>query len=165
MKLFFLRHGIAQPARNDVRDWDRQLTDEGRAQLNTIGRALQRLGVKPEVILTSPLARAHQTAEIVAPLVGGNLQVAPELQPGCTLEQLQHLLRQYNVEAVMLVGHQPDLSLLAAQLIEAHDRSIVLKKGGLIRVDLDGRPQPSNGRLVGLLTPKMLTLMDERSNT
>jgi phosphohistidine phosphatase SixA len=59
----------------------------------------------------------------------------------------------------MLVGHEPDFSALAARLINADERGIVLKKGGLIRIDLNGPPRAGRGRLSGLLTPKMLLLM------
>jgi len=163
MKLFFFRHGIAEPAHSGLRDWDRNLTAEGRTQLQRIGRAMQRMHIKPNVILTSPLVRAYQTAEIIADAFGQEVQTADELQPGCTLDELQRLLRRYDAESVMLVGHQPDLSALAARLINADENSLVLKKAGLIRVDVEGRPQAGRGRLAALLTPKMLLLMDAES--
>ncbi len=165
MKLFLLRHGSAEAAHPGRRDWERPLTEDGRNQLLGIGRALQRLNIKPNVVLTSPLVRAYQTAEIIAPMLRCELQAADELQPGCTLERLHPLLRRHNAESVMLVGHQPDLSSMAARLINADERSLVLKKAGLIRIDIDGRPQAGHGRLVGLLTPKMLLLMDDQSFT
>ncbi len=163
MKLFLLRHGIAEAAHPGMRDWERRLTEDGRTQLLRIGHALQRMNIKPSVVFTSPLVRAYQTAEIIAPLLGCRPQTADELQPGCTLEHLQPLLRQHSAESIMVVGHQPDLSCMAARLIKADERSLVLKKAGLIRVDIDGRPQAGHGRLVALLTPKMLLLMDDPS--
>lgn len=163
MKLFLLRHGIAEAAHLGMRDWERRLTEDGRTQLLQIGRALQRLNIKPNVLLTSPLVRAYQTAEIVAPMLECTPQTADELQPGCTLAHLQPLLRQHSTESVMIVGHQPDLSSIAARLINADEHSLVLKKAGLIRINIEGRPQAGHGRLVGLLTPKMLLLMADQA--
>lgn len=162
MRLFFLRHGIAEDTHGTIMDYDRALTEEGRSQLHQSARALQRLGVKPDVILTSPLIRAAQTAEIVAPILGARVETANELQPGCVLDDLQRLLRRYNHETIMIVGHEPDFSSMAARLINADERGIALKKGGLIRIEIDGRPQPGRGRLSALLTPKMLLLMAEQ---
>lgn len=159
MRLFFLRHGIAEDAVGGLSDADRALTAEGRTQLTQIARALHRLGATPEVILSSPLVRAVQTAEIVAPVLGASLEVVAELQAGSTFDDLQRLLRRYIQPSIMLVGHEPDFSALAARLINADERGVVLKKAGLIRVEVDGRPQPGRGRLTGLLTPKMLLLM------
>lgn len=159
MKLFFLRHGIAEDARGGMSDAERALTDEGRAQLQPIAYALHRLGMQPATILTSPLVRARQTAEIVAPILGSPVEVVDELRPGCTLDDLTRLLRRYPQETIMLVGHELDFSSLAARLINADERGIVLKKAGLIRVDVDGRIHAGRGRLTGLLTPRMLMLM------
>jgi phosphohistidine phosphatase len=159
MKIFFMRHGIAEPAHGSIKDYDRKLTEEGTAQVHQIAQAMQRLNIKPELVLTSPLARAAQTAAIVAPALGAQLEVANELQPGCILDDLQRLLRRYNHETVLLVGHEPDFSALAARLINADERGILLKKGGFIRIDVDGRPHAGRGRMVMLLTPKTLMLL------
>ncbi|HEY0605077.1 MAG TPA: phosphohistidine phosphatase SixA [Herpetosiphonaceae bacterium] len=159
MKIFFMRHGIAEPAHGSVKDHDRALTEEGRSQVSQIAQAMQRLSIKPDVILTSPLVRARQTAEIVAPALEAPLETANELQPGAILDDLQRLLRRYPQETVMLVGHEPDFSALAARLINADERGILLKKGGMIRIDIDGRPQAGRGRLVMSLTPKTMLLL------
>ena len=163
MKLYFLRHGIAEDAHDSMRDYDRALTEEGREQLSTIAAALQRLQITPALILSSPLVRAQQSAEIVAETLGCQVTTARELEPGCTLEHLQRLLAHYNHDTLMLVGHEPDFSALAARLINADERGILLKKAGLIRVEVQGRPQAGRGRLSALLTPKMLTLLGSSS--
>jgi phosphohistidine phosphatase len=159
MKLLFLRHGIAEDAAGDMSDFDRALTKEGRGELEQIARGLRRLGVKPDIILSSPLIRARQTAELVAPVLQAPVQIVDELQAGCTLDDMTKLLQRYPRDTVMLVGHEPDFSTAAAQLMNADPRNVVLKKGGVIRVEVDGRAQAGRGRLSGLLTPKMLMLM------
>lgn len=159
MKIFFMRHGIAEPAHGSVKDHDRALTEEGRTQVSQIAQAMQRLSIKPDIILTSPLVRARETAEIIAQALAVQLETANDLQPGCILDDLQRLLRRYPQETVMLVGHQPDFSALAARLINADERGMLLKKGGIIRIDIDGRPQAGRGRMVTLLTPKTMVLL------
>jgi phosphohistidine phosphatase len=159
MKLFFLRHGIAEDAHGGMRDADRALTEEGRRQLAQIAEALLRLDVRPGVIVTSPLVRARETAEIVAPALGAPVEIADELQPGCILDDLQRVVSRFDADRIMVVGHEPDFSSMAARLINADERGLELKKAGLIRVDVDGSPRPGRGRLTALLTPKMLRLM------
>lgn len=159
MRLYLLRHGIAEDAHGEMSDAERALTDEGRAQLHDTSRALRRLELQPGAILSSPLVRAVQTAELVAAVLEAPVEQAPELQPGCGLDDLQRLLGHYEHETMLLVGHEPDFSTLAARLINADERGIVLKKGGMIRIDLQGKPQAGRGRLVALWTPKMLRLM------
>jgi phosphohistidine phosphatase len=159
MKLYFLRHGIAEDGTGAMRDFDRALTSEGRTQLDSIAVALVRMGVKPNLVLSSPLVRARETAEIVAPVLGAPLELADELAAGCHFDDLQRMLHRYTQEALMVVGHEPDFSAHAARLINADERGIVLKKAGLIRIEIDGRPQAGRGRLTGLLTPKMLLLI------
>ena len=160
MRLFLLRHGIAETTSKSLRDFDRALTAEGRAELEQIARGLHRLKVRPDPILTSPLVRARQTAEAVAPVLGGTLEIVEDLSAGAAFEDFQRLLRRYRgAQALMLVGHEPDFSQAAAALVGAAPGALVLKKAGLIRVDLDGAPELGRGRLRWLLTPRQLALI------
>lgn len=163
MKLLFLRHAIAEDGRPGMKDWDRELTDEGREQATMVASALRALGVKPGIVLSSPLVRTRQTAEIVAPLLGSGVDFVDVLQPGnSSLKDLEQVLHSYDADSVMLVGHEPDLSSLAAGLVNADERGMLLKKAGLIRVDIDGRPRAGRGRLAWLLTPRVMSYMVER---
>jgi phosphohistidine phosphatase len=160
MRLFFLRHGIAEPGHSGLRDFDRQLTAEGRAELEDVARGMRRLKVRPDPLLSSPLVRARQTAEAVAPLLGATVEIADELRSGASFEAFQQLARRYGAaESLMFVGHEPDFSETAAALIGADGEGLVLKKAGLIRVDLDGRFERGQGRLRWLLTPHQLALI------
>lgn len=160
MKLVFVRHATAEDGGPKLRDWDRALTDAGRAEAPLVSNALYQLGIQPDIVLSSPLVRAHQTAEIVAAALGSTVTLANELQPGNgTLDHLQHIVGRSTADTVMLVGHEPDLSSLAARLINADERGILLKKAGLIRVDIEGRVQAGRGRLVWLLTPRVMRAM------
>lgn len=160
MKVVFVRHATAEDGGPTLRDWDRALSDEGRAEAPLISNALQVLEMQPDLVLSSPLVRAHQTAEIVAQALGRSVTLADELQPGNgTLDNLQQMLARHKADTVMLVGHEPDLSSLAARLVNADERGILLKKAGLIRVDLEGRMRAGRGRLIWLFTPRVMRAM------
>lgn len=160
MRLFFLRHGIAEPGHGGLSDFDRQLTDEGRAELEEVAHGLRRLKIRPDRLLSSPLVRARQTAEAVAPALAVDVEIADELRSGATFAAFQQLTRCYSAdEALMFVGHEPDFSETAAALIGADGDGLVLKKAGLIRVDLDGGFERGQGRLRWLLTPHQLALI------
>lgn len=160
MRLFFLRHGIAEPGHSSLSDFDRQLTDEGRAELEDVAQGLRRLKIRPDRLLSSPLVRARQTAEAVAPALGASVEIVDELRSGASFAAFQELARRYEkAGSLMLVGHEPDFSETAAVLIGADGDGLVLKKAGLIRVDLDGRFERGQGRLRWLLTPHQLALI------
>jgi phosphohistidine phosphatase len=160
MRLFFLRHGLAQPRGEAPDDAGRVLTPHGRAELAIIARALGILKVKPDPILSSPYRRARQTAEIVAPTIGGKVTIAEELSAGAPPDVFEKLIRRFaSHDAVMFVGHEPDLSNAAANVAGADEGSIVLKKAGLIRIDVDDHGPHFHGQLRWLLTPRQLMLI------
>jgi len=157
MQLLFLRHGVAEP-------WETWGDDDGERPLSVPGRkAMERaaatfveLGLAPDVIITSPLTRARQTAEIAARGLGMSDRVVsdPRLEPGFDAEALSDILGEHSgSDVLMLVGHEPDLSLTVGSLIGGG--RVVCKKGGLARVDVDVA-FPSDGELVWLLPPKDL---------
>ncbi|MBK9711662.1 MAG: phosphohistidine phosphatase SixA [Kouleothrix sp.] len=154
MELYFLRHGIAEDVGPEgAGDAGRRLTKEGIAKMKDAARGLKRIGVRLDVLLTSPLARAHQTAEIVARELGVELRLADALSPGCNVALLFELLGEHRAaERVMVVGHEPDFSTMIAAL--AGGGRIQLKKGGLARIDLE--VLEAGGTLVWLLPPKVL---------
>jgi phosphohistidine phosphatase len=162
MRLFLLRHGIAEPARPGLADFDRVLTPEGRAELARIARGLRRLKIAPDAILSSPLARAHQTAEIVALALDREVETVEELASGAVLEDFLEILNRWSASgSLLLVGHEPDFSTAGALLVGAPEGALVLKKAGLMRVDIDGAAQAGAGRLRWLLTPSHLALFGD----
>jgi phosphohistidine phosphatase len=155
MELYFLRHGVAADAGPaGTGDVGRPLTKEGVTKMKAESRGLRRLGIEPDALLSSPLARAHQTAEIVARELAVELQLADALAPGCTAERLLELLSQHrDAERVIVVGHEPDFSTMIGELTGGS--RVLLKKGGLGRVDLEAM-QKGGGTLVWLLPPLAL---------
>jgi phosphohistidine phosphatase len=155
MELYFLRHGIAADVGPEGSgDAGRPLTAEGIEKMKEAARGLRRLGVRPDVLLSSPLVRARQTAEIVRRAFGLESRLVEALAPGCDIARLRDLLGEYrSAEGVMVVGHEPDFSTLVG-LLTGGSR-VQLKKGGLARVDLETVDEGA-GTLVWLLPPMAL---------
>jgi phosphohistidine phosphatase len=157
MRLYLLRHGKAE-SRAEWRGDDaaRPLTAEGEAAVRREAKALRAMDLALDAIVTSPLARARGTAEIVADELGmsGRLTEDDRLAPGFDIPRLERLLAAHApVRNVMLVGHEPDFSETVAALIGGGD--VVMKKGGLARVDVTA-PVAGGGELVWLLAPSLL---------
>jgi phosphohistidine phosphatase len=163
MELYFLRHGKAvEPGSSGAGDdFGRQLTEQGIDEMEAEAEAFERLGLKPDVILTSPLVRAKETAEIVAKRLGlkKRLIVAEPLSSGCDLERLRNLLSQHSsAEKVMLVGHEPDFSSMVGELIGGGASSVEIKKAAVAAVTINRSARPGSGTLRWLLPPRVLRL-------
>ena len=170
MQIYLLRHAIAEtrdPERYPV-DADRPLTREGRNRMARGARGMRSLGLRFDLVLTSPLVRARQTARIVLPVFRPRppLRALRPLSPGGGTGGVFAALDAVPAEAsVLLVGHEPDLARLAGALtLEPRgDIALEFKKGGLCRIDFEGSARPGHGRLVFLLTPKVLRRLAPRS--
>jgi phosphohistidine phosphatase len=166
MNLHLLRHGIAADLGTDgiKRDSERPLTSEGREKLYRVTAAMQAMELAFDLILSSPLLRARQTAEIVADAFKARKQMSLEDELACggnVRELVQRLARLRPVPAsVLLVGHEPGLSELVSLLCAGDLRlAMDFKKGGLCRLEI-GTLRPSRcATLVWLLTPKQMALM------
>ena len=156
LQLYFLRHGLADwPNWDRARDDERPLTDEGVEKMKVEAKAIALLGLALDAIVSSPYARATQTAEPVARRLNLDVIKDEALAPGFDVDRLRQVLARYpDAKAVMLVGHEPDFSRTIADLIGGG--RVVMKKGGLARVDLESVDPPS-GALVWLLAPKVMT--------
>jgi len=155
MKIYFLRHGLAGK-RSEWKhdDATRPLTDEGIDKMKRIAKTLAALDLGLSVIVTSPLVRAKQTAEIVAQKLNLKVVEDPRLAPGFNIEGLRAILRDHaGANALMVVGHEPDFSDTISALIGGG--RIVCKKGGLALVELSNAPS-LKGKLVWLVPPRVL---------
>ncbi len=122
MKLYIMRHGPAEDAAPSGLDGDRVLSPQGRERVRGVARALLDADEAPLCVYTSPLARALQTAEIVAAFTslgdrGGFVETRRELAPGGGGLELLDEVRRGKKKRVMLVGHEPDLSSLVLRLV------------------------------------------------
>jgi len=158
MQLYLLRHGIAEENSPNGSDADRGLTAEGRRKLRQVLQAAADVGIEPTLILTSPLKRAIQTAEIARQVLKykNELLRTKALVPGATVEQVWDEIRAHRGEpSLVLVGHNPLFGELAAYLLGSKDVQIDVKKGALLRIDLESFPAHPRGVLRWHLTAKL----------
>ena len=158
MKLFFLRHGEADWPHWNRSDDERPLTDYGKEEMRKVAALLERLAVSPDMILTSPLPRAAQTAEIVATKLKIGLREEELLIPGFNASRLKKLIGKHHADALMIVGHEPDFSNVIATLTGG---TVKLSKAGLALVEVDNAG--TNGRLLWLFPPKIANTIATRS--
>lgn len=159
MNLYILRHGIAADRGVDYPDDDlRPLTGKGIKRMRREARGMRVIGVAPDLIISSPLARAVQTAEIVRNGLDAPLQtavsnaLAPEAHPS---QIIQEIAKSYSTfSSVMVVGHEPHMSSLVSYILTGKvSWLITLKKGALCNMDISAS---GRGQLLWALAPKQL---------
>ncbi len=164
MNLYLMRHGIALPQDDPsvAHDAERPLTSKGVKRMRKAAKGVCRLNIPFDSVLTSPLLRARQTAEIVAGALNieTRLEEISWLAPDSTIEHLMFGLTRYqDREHLLLVGHEPLLSNAAAYLLggrKAANVTIDFKKGSLCYIEVETLSAASPGKLHWLLTPKQL---------
>jgi phosphohistidine phosphatase len=158
MILYFLRHASAgEHLINPKKDEKRALDNEGIEQCGFVGRALAALDVQVDMIVSSPLKRCTQTASLVGNELGyeGKLQLDAGLRPSASLGDFRKLLEKYaRLEAIMVVGHNPNLSQFLGSVISDSgcEASLELKKGAVAKVEM----RRTSGTLQWCLTPKAI---------
>jgi phosphohistidine phosphatase len=153
--LYFLRHGKAGSPRA-TNDDARELTDAGVAALRAAAPLWRRLNLRPDVVLSSPLPRALQTAELFCAAVGGSPVTDDRLRPGASWGAMARAMSaHHDARRVMFVGHEPDLSTAVSELSGA--ASVRMRKGGLACLEFYGIPEPGGGEVAWLLDPDLYT--------
>ena len=157
MIVYFLRHASANqhkilPKHDDLRPID----ELGKQQCHEVGRALVALGVKVEAVISSPLTRAIQTAELAVTELGykDRIVISEALRPEANFDQFHDLLTHHSdSKAIMVVGHNPSITEFLLHLMTGNDPSdcVDFKKGAVAKVEVQGE----RGVLHWLLTPKM----------
>jgi len=149
MQLYFLRHGEA-----DWPDWrrpddERPLTNFGKKEVRQVAKFLNRLKVKPNLIVSSPLPRALQTAEVAAEQLKTKLRRDESLAPGFGISELRTVLKRHHSKVLMLVGHEPDFTSVISELTGA---LLKLSKAGVALLEID--PESEEGKILWLFPPK-----------
>ena len=136
MDLFLLRHADADT--KAATDDARRLSEKGIGQARKVARFCEEHEFKPELILSSPIRRAHETAEIVVNVLKGELLPARWISCGMRAEIALDELRAYQrFQRVMMVGHEPDFSLFATHLLGFGDGSrLRIRKASLTHIEL-----------------------------
>lgn len=158
-QVYLIRHGVAE-ALGDLwpDDAKRPLSEAGMASLRRSARRLIAAGVHFDVVLTSPLLRARQSAEIMAAVCDPkpSIVVIDSLAPGGSHQELlADLAKHAKRTRLALVGHEPGLGELAARLIGLR-QPLRFKKAGVLRIDLDDLPPTGLGALRWMMPPKLL---------
>jgi phosphohistidine phosphatase len=168
MEIYFLRHGEAgKRVPIASRDTERALTASGRKEVEEVGEGMAELGLKFDVVATSPLKRAKETASIVNKALNRKHPVEEwsELAPDGNRNALYDRLRKLRLgSTVMFVGHEPYLTTSIGEIVGrdgvgSSSPRIVLKKGGLAKVSVTGVNPRVMGELRWLLTPKQIRKM------
>ncbi len=163
MKLYVMRHGIAEDHASSGRDEDRALTGSGRDGVRDVARLLAREGEIPRRILASPLVRANQTAEIVAAAAKaaggpGAVETMRELSPGGHALRVVERLRASATEGTMIVGHEPDLSGLVHTLL-GEVFVLAMDKAMVVALELSEAPEAA---LRFVIDPRAVALVHDR---
>jgi phosphohistidine phosphatase len=161
MQLYIMRHAIAALREKWIGpDADRPLTLAGRARMRQAARGLRAMRVRFDLIVSSPLVRALQTAEVVSREIKAKpeIEICPALSPGLQTDELFRFLATFpKANRVLLVGHEPDLGNLVLTLIGGgHPDSYPMRKGAVCRVDIDSMPPGGPGRLIWAVSPRIL---------
>jgi phosphohistidine phosphatase len=162
LELYLIRHGVAADRGEEYPDDSkRPLTSDGISQLRKQAKALDALDIGFDHIITSPLVRTRQTADVFAehlkskPSVSNSDALAPAGTPAGVLQELGKHMRKARIA---LVGHEPNIGELAARLIGSRT-PLAFKKGAICRIDFEVFPPKGSGQLRWFVTPKMLRKM------
>lgn len=156
IELHLLRHADAgDPMAWDGPDEARPLSDKGERQADRLGRFLAGIGFAPDAVITSPKVRAAQTAEIVARHLGIPVIVDERLAGGLDLAGAEATLGAAGDPVrPVLVGHDPDFTDLVEVL--SASSAVVMKKGAMLRIDIERPLTPGGGQLAWLVPPSLL---------
>ena len=154
MKIYFLRHGEADWPNWDRPDDERPLTERGKKEMRKVAKFLRALDLPLDDILSSPLPRARQTADIVAERFDLQVRDQKALTKDFDVSGLKELADEYPVDNLMVVGHEPNFTEVIAALTGADCK---LSKGGVALVDVDAGKM--RGRLLWLFPPKIAKVL------
>jgi phosphohistidine phosphatase len=162
VEIYIVRHGDAIDRNHPsiTSDEMRELTDEGREEIDLMARLLVHLGVQPDLILTSPLIRARQTAEIITKVTGAKTRasVSDELAPGGSMAGvLNDILSHGRPPQTLLTGHMPGVGAMVGYYVwGSSDIVLPFRTGQICRIDLpDTTPAPGFGDLRWAIPPRI----------
>jgi len=158
MEIYILRHGIAEDGHAGQPDSERALTPEGKKKLRATLRTARDAGMNPTLVMTSPLRRAVQTAQIAAEVLDykGEILRTKALAPSSSPRGVWDEVRVHKDERqILLAGHEPLFSSLAAFLLGTPNLQTDFKKGAIVRIDVERFAAEAHGILKWMLVPKL----------
>ena len=159
MDIYLIRHADALPQGSNGIESDeaRPLSELGWKQAAELGNAFKKRGIRFDLIATSPLARASQTAQqlrLALDIPDAQVETRDELAPSGRPKKLSRYVNGLTADSVALVGHQPDLSLYAAWLLGEKEVQVHFAKAGAALIRLEGSFTKGSGELMWLVTPE-----------
>lgn len=167
MEIYFLRHASAGDKKlPGKKDEKRPIDTKGEEQSHQVGKLLAALGVQPDVVISSPLTRAVQTAHIVAEEIGFTEDIALEdaLRPDASFEDFEEMLEDYkSADSIVVAGHNPNLSEFLSLIVTSggNEEAFDLKKGGVAKIER----KKQSAVLQWCLTPKIASVAYEPATT
>ena len=162
MEIFLLRHGKAEERTYNIRsDSKRKLTEAGKKEIKLVAKGIRNLNIDFDFVISSPLVRAKQTAEITLKYVDNTkpLQIWNELKPEIDVKKtITKLTTISPSSSVLLIGHEPHLTTLIGTIISSNSKNlnIFLKKGGFVHIQASQEKSSIFGSLRSILTPKQI---------
>jgi phosphohistidine phosphatase len=155
--IYILRHGIAEDAPAGGSDAARALTQEGKQKLRKVLACARQAGVGPSLILSSPLKRAVQTAEIAVEVLNVKREIVQTaaLAPSGSLQRVWNEVHAQDADELLIAGHEPLLGRFVAFLLRCPALRVQLKKGALVCIDIETVGPEPHGVLRWMLTPKL----------
>lgn len=160
MNVYLIRHGEAESGGMGMSDFDRQLTPHGRKVMKKAAEAWMRIIPTPEMIISSPLIRAKQTAEIVHAVMKVNSDIIFDrrLAGNDDTDSICEMVNTLGPKSVMLFGHEPDMSIHLSNLVSNGSMMAEYKKGMIAKISFYTRAKPGKGVLEFLLPAKLFDI-------
>ncbi len=156
MRVIILRHGISEET-HPQGDYYRRLTSEGRVKIEKVAKFLKKR-IRPDMVLTSPLVRAVQTAEVFCKALDYRNSIAQShsLEPGCSPDAIIEKISILDDGEVFLVGHDPHLSFLVERMVSSGNLNFSMKKASVVRIDFGYDVRAGEGELKWVVTPGLI---------
>ena len=153
MNIYLIRHGDAERAAIGKKDFDRELTSSGRIKLKEAAVSWKNIIKGFDIIVTSPLARAVQTANVIADSYNAmdKILIDKKLSPGSRTESIIEIANSLGVEDIAFVGHQPDMSEILSDIISPKGAFIDFKKGAIAKISFENKANIARGTLEFLI--------------
>ncbi|MFO7524836.1 MAG: phosphohistidine phosphatase SixA [Ignavibacteriaceae bacterium] len=157
MNLYLIRHSIAEKISPQKKDFDRELTAEGKEVLMSAVTYWKRIIPKFDIILCSPLLRAVETANIIANNSDykNEIFIDNNLAAGANTNDLIEILNSYNYENIACIGHQPDLSEHVSNFISNNGCVLHFPPAAICKIRFNGSAKFSKGELIYLIPPEI----------
>ena len=159
MKVYLVRHGQAHGIGGGIiRDSERTLTDEGKDETGQVAKGLKTIGVSLDILVSSPLTRAKQTAEIFKSELGGQMEVSDSLAPAVDFSRLYRFLSKFpTANEIMLVGHEPDVGEVVKDLsVGGLEFRLPFPQAAVCCVEVADLPPTMSGTIKWMLTPSII---------